>query len=183
MRRFLPFLIAFAACSSLALLQPEAGSAASSTPRAEVMERAKKLVSSDPVEAAGAAYWLARQGAKAVPAIPQLAAVLADDREVDPKKIRGDRKVFRGADTTTPGEEAAAALASIGEPAVDVLIDVLRNSPSAVARRNAVWALGAIQNRRKAAPGNGTAPDSSAAVRSSSARLQLAMLKPAAFSS
>ncbi len=49
---------------------------------------------------------------------------------------------------TSPGEEAAVALTKIGDPAVEALIAVVRNSGNAVARRNAVAALGAIQARR-----------------------------------
>ena len=64
-----------------------------------------------------------------------------DDRTADAGVYRADVK---SGSKSTPGEEAAAALARIGKPAIDPLITALRASTSAVARRNAAWALGQL---------------------------------------
>src|SRR5512146_1698789 len=112
--------------------------------RAAIAEKLRELASSDPVKVAGAAYWLGEQGSAAVEAVPQLAGVLGDNRQVNPTRYR---KLAGRATSTSPGEEAAAALAKIGEPAVETLITVLKTSRSAVARQNAAWALGVIQHR------------------------------------
>ena len=102
---------------------------------------ARSLQSKDASEVAASAYLLGLKGAAAVPAIPRLVAVLGDDRPVIQSDYRSDAKT--GA-RSTPGEEAAEALAHIGKPAVDPLILALRASTNPVARRNAAWALGQI---------------------------------------
>ena len=102
---------------------------------------AKTLHSTNPTEAAAAAYWLGFKGRAAVPHIPRLIATLGDNRAAKPSAYRHDVP----ADShSTPGEEAAAALARIGQPAVEPLIEALRTSSSSVARQNAAWALGQI---------------------------------------
>ncbi len=139
--------IVMAAASCFAAVQPDRGKQPAAG-RAQVLQRAAKLASSNPVEAAGAAYWLGEQYEAAEPAIPQLIAALADDRPVDSSRIRRERHSIARRQMTSPGEEAAVALTKIGDPAVEALIAVVRNSGNAVARRNAVAALGAIQARR-----------------------------------
>ncbi len=109
-----------------------------------VAEKVKELGASDPVKVAGAAYWLGEEGVKEKAAITHLASVLGDTRQVDPAQYR---KVTNGhADSTTPGQEAATALVKIGDPAIEALIHVLKTSPNPVARQNAAWALGLIQD-------------------------------------
>jgi hypothetical protein len=100
------------------------------------------LKSGSAQQKAEAAYWLGRQRASAVEAITSLAAVLGDTTQIDPTQYRlaaRDEKPHLG-------EEAAVALAQIGRPAIDPLIRVLKTSPSAEARKNAAWALGAIHD-------------------------------------
>ncbi len=122
----------------------QARHAPSATP-GTVAEKIRELGAGDPVKVAGAAYWLGEEGVKAKPAITQLASVLGDNRPVDPAQYR---KITAGhADTTTPGQEAATALVKIGDPAIEALIHVLKTSPNPVARQNAAWALGLIQDR------------------------------------
>lgn len=104
---------------------------------------AKTLQSKNATEAAAAAYWLGFKGEEAVPAIPQLVAVLGDNRAVRPSLYRHD---VSPNSRSTPGEEAAGALARIGKPAVDPLIAALRTSSSSFARQNAAWALGQIDS-------------------------------------
>ena len=128
-----------------------AGSALASTtssrlavsPAEEPAALARSLQSKNATEAAASAYWLGLKGRAAVPHIPRLIAALGDDRPANPVAYRADVKT--GAHST-PGEEAAAALARIGQPAIDPLITALRASSSAVARRNAAWALGQINS-------------------------------------
>lgn len=104
---------------------------------------ARTLQSKNATEAAASAYWLGLKGTAAVPQIPKLIAALADDRPANPVAYRPDAK---SGSRSTPGEEAAGALARIGKPAVDPLITALRASTSAVARRNAAVALGQIDS-------------------------------------
>jgi HEAT repeat protein len=129
-----------------------ARSAESSLPpsviRATMAEKIKDLGSHDPQRVAAAAYWLGELGRVAASAVPQLTAVLADDRSVDPARYRKHAAHTPRSETTSPGEEAAAALAKIGEPAVEALINVLKANPSPFARQNAAWALGMIQGHR-----------------------------------
>ena len=113
------------------------------SPTAEPAVLARTLQSKNPTEAAASAYWLGLKGPAAVPEIPQLITALADDRPANPIAYRHDA---RNGSRSTPGEEAAAALARIGRPAVDPLITALRASTSAVARRNAASALGQINS-------------------------------------
>ena len=111
------------------------------SPSAEPATLARTLQSKNATEAAASAYWLGLKGAAAVPQIPRLIAALGDDRPANAGVYRADVK---SGSKSTPGEEAAAALARIGKPAIDPLIIALRASTSAVARRNAAWALGQI---------------------------------------
>jgi HEAT repeat protein len=104
---------------------------------------ARTLQSKNATEAAASAYWLGLKGSAAVPEIPKLIAALADDRPANPTAYRPDAK---SGSRSTPGEEAAGALARIGQPAIDPLITALRASTSAVARRNAALALGRINS-------------------------------------
>jgi HEAT repeat protein len=132
--------------TTLLLLTATAGARTTSTqisvsPSAAPSTLARTLQSKNAIEAAASAYWLGLKGVAAVPAIPQLIAALGDNRPVKPATYRAD---VSDAARTTPGEEAAGALARIGKPAVDPLIMALRASSSAIARKNAAWALGQI---------------------------------------
>ncbi len=124
--------------------------------RAAVTAKAKELSAKDPATAAAAAYWLGEQGSAAAEAIPQLTAVLGDNRPVNATRYRKHpaQRAPRS-EVSSPGEEAAAALAKIGEPAVEALISVLKTNPSPVARQNAAWALGVIQDRHKSSGSEG----------------------------
>ncbi len=121
-----------------------------------VTRHAQELKSPDAVKAAAAAYWLGQQGPAATKAVPQLVAVLGDTRAVDPARYHKEPASVLPK-RSSPGQEAAAALAIIGQPAVDALIETLRSSTSAVARQNAAWALGQIGDATKPA-GNAAVP-------------------------
>ena len=102
------------------------------------------LASADPAVRAHAACELRELGSKASPYMPRLAALLEDGSPVDPA-VCGERTWrYRGAqDSTTPGEQAASALVAIGAPSQPVLLKALAG-PAWVARKNAAWALGAL---------------------------------------
>lgn len=111
------------------------------------------LAAADPAIRAKAACDLRRLGEDAPSAVGPLVALLEDAAPVDGEVCRrhwgravdGDRAL------TTPGEQAAAALVAIGQRAVPPLLAALDGS-SWVARRNAAWALGALDEPRAVAP-------------------------------
>jgi HEAT repeat protein/beta-lactamase regulating signal transducer with metallopeptidase domain len=105
----------------------------------------KALHSSKPTERALAACALGRLGA--VEAIPALINLLGDDTPIRSIKCwdSGDwspaRHTFKQA---SPGEQAAIALASLSQSAVEPLIAALDNGNPSV-RRNAAWAIGEVR--------------------------------------
>jgi HEAT repeat protein len=100
------------------------------------------LKSGTPQQKAAAAYKLGQQHSSAAPAVGSLADLLGDTTEVDASQYRRATREHR----PTLGEEAAAALVHIGRPAIDSLVRTLKTSPSAEARKNAAWALGALHD-------------------------------------
>jgi HEAT repeat protein len=103
------------------------------------------LASADPAVRTQAACALRDLGRQAAPFIPRLAVLLEDASPVDPA-VCGERTWrFRGTHDvmTTPGEQAASALVAVGEPSKPVLLRAL-GGPAWVARKNAAWALGAL---------------------------------------
>jgi HEAT repeat protein len=112
-----------------------------------------KLTAAEPADRVIAACELQRLGSDARRAIPALIDRLADGSPVDPMVCGKDRywwskEIDR---QTTPGEEAAAALVAIGTDALAPLMMSAR-APQWMARRNAVWALGALHDQRAIAP-------------------------------
>jgi HEAT repeat protein len=109
------------------------------------------LGSADPAARTRAACELRELGSGASPMLPRLAALLDDGSPVDPA-VCGERTWRRRnmEATTTPGEQAAAALVAIGSPAKETLMTALVR-PAWIARRNAAWALGAL-NASEAVP-------------------------------
>ena len=119
----------------------------------DVGDLVTRLRSGDPRERVAAACELQQLGSAARTAIPALVDRLADGSPVDPMACGKDR-YFWSKDTErelTPGEEAAAALVAIGTESLPPLITASR-APQWMARRNAVWALGALDDSRGAAP-------------------------------
>lgn len=98
------------------------------------------LKSGTPQQKAQAAYWLGQQHHSTAVVVSALAELLGDKTEIDASRYRPAAKERK----PTLGEEAAAALVQIGRPAIPELIHVLKTSPSAEARKNAAWALGAL---------------------------------------
>jgi HEAT repeat protein len=108
------------------------------------------LSADDPSARAAAGCQLKREGDAAAEAIGPLVRTLADAAPVDRTVCR--ENWWRNDDKlTTPGEQAAAALVSIGSRAVDPLLAALQQ-PQWVTRRNAAWALGALHEMRAVKP-------------------------------
>lgn len=117
----------------------------------DVNAAAAGLASPDPVTRTRAACELREFGSQAAPMTARLAALLEDGSPVDAaacaERTWGNGR-FRGVqDSTTPGEQAAAALVAIGTPAYEPLTKALA-SASWIARTNAAWGLGAMRNRQ-----------------------------------
>lgn len=108
---------------------------------------AADLENADPAVRARAACELRELGSAAAAALPLLVKLLADGSPLDPTVC--ERRWWRGGETdlTSPGELAASALVAIGSPSVTPLIETL-SSQSWIARRNAAWALGALDDSR-----------------------------------
>jgi HEAT repeat protein len=115
------------------------------TPQADVAEKIKALTSADAHARAAAACALGRKGASE--AIPALVQMLGDDAAIEPFKCWGENSTWTPAlaifKQASPGEEAAIALAAMGQSAVEPLIIALEH-PSASVRRNAAWAIGEV---------------------------------------
>src|SRR6185436_14790825 len=121
---------------------------ASFTAAADVADLSARLRAADPAERVMAACELQRLGYDARGASAALVERLSDNSPVDPM-ICGKDRYYWSKDIdhpTTPGEEAAAALVAIGTDSLQPLI-VAARAPQWVARRNAVWALGALHDR------------------------------------
>jgi HEAT repeat protein len=117
----------------------------SSAAQKDAAAAAAGLTSSDPAVRTRAACELRELGSQAAPMLARLTAMLDDGSPVDPG-VCGERTWrFRGTQdtTTTPGEQAASALVAIGAPAQAPLMKAL-SAPVWIARRNAAWALGAL---------------------------------------
>ncbi len=103
------------------------------------------LNSPNPAQRAAAACSLGKAGA--VEAIPALIRLLGDDTPIQPFRCWDSgrwspaREVLKQA---SPGEQAAIALASLGQAAVEPLIVALSIGDRSV-RRNAAWAIGEIR--------------------------------------
>jgi HEAT repeat protein len=132
----------------------------------DVGDLVTRLRSGDPRERVAAACQLQQLGSEARTAIAALVERLADGSPVDPMACAKDR-YFWSKDTErelTPGEEAAAALVAIGTESLPSLVAASR-APQWIARRNAVWALGALDDARGAAPALATLGDREPPVR------------------
>jgi HEAT repeat protein len=98
---------------------------------------------------AAAAYWLGQQRSSAAEVVNALVELLGDRTAIDATRYRQAGREQK----PTLGEEAAAALVQIGRASIPRLIQVLKTSPSAEARKNAAWALGVLhQNAAAEAP-------------------------------
>jgi HEAT repeat protein len=146
------------ASSAIALVSYVAGQ--------DVSDPVARLRDADPRVRAVAACDLQRLGSGARSAIAALVDRLPDSSPVDPKVCGEDRHYWsRDIDQqTSPGEEAAAALVAIGTDSLPSLVTAAR-APQWVARRNAVWALGALDDARGVTPALGALADREPPVR------------------
>lgn len=126
------------------------------------------LGASDPAVRARAACDLRAMGSAAAPALPSLTAALSDGAPVEQDICSRSWWRGSGSDLTSPGEIAAAALVAIGTRAIDPLMSTLK-SEAWVARRNAAWALGALDDHRAVSALIDTLKDSEPAVRAQGA--------------
>jgi HEAT repeat protein len=119
----------------------------------DVGDLVKRLRDADPRTRTIAACELQRLGSGARTAIAALVDRLPDASPVDPRICGEDRYYWSKEieQLTSPGEEAAAALVAIGTESLPSLITAAR-APQWVARRNAVWALGALDDDRGVKP-------------------------------
>ena len=112
-------------------------------------QKIRALSSANAVERAAAACTLGRR--RAVEAIPSLIQMLGDDTVIEPSKCWDGNGTWSPALDTfkqaSPGEEAAIALAAMGQPAVEPLVAALAHANASV-RRNAAWAIGEISGGR-----------------------------------
>jgi len=96
---------------------------------------------------ARAACGLRELGDRAAGAIAPLVKLLADGSPVE-GNVCGRRWWHGGThDLTSPGEQAASALAAIGSQAFQPVLAALRQE-AWIARRNAAWALGALDDNQ-----------------------------------
>lgn len=105
------------------------------------------LSAAEPESRGRAACDLRELGDNAAPAIASLVALLADGAPLN--RTVCERTWWRGDqdDLTSPGELAASALVAIGSQAYSPVLTALR-STAWIARRNAAWALGALDDER-----------------------------------
>ena len=105
-----------------------------------------RLTAPDPVTRANAACDLRKHGRDAAAALDALVELLPDGSPVEASNCR---RHWEGSDemVTTPGQLAASTLVAIGSRTVAPLMRALE-SPAWVARRNAAWALGALDDNR-----------------------------------
>jgi HEAT repeat protein len=154
-----------AICALLSTIPCNEGLAQESRPAKELIAH---LASDDPGARTRAACELRELGDRAVDAIAPLVRLLADGSPVE-GTVCGRRWSQRGDDAlTSPGEEAAAALAAIGTRAFQPVLGALRHD-AWIARRNAAWALGALDDNRAVASLAETLRDREAPVREQAA--------------
>ncbi|HEX8179608.1 MAG TPA: HEAT repeat domain-containing protein [Pyrinomonadaceae bacterium] len=104
------------------------------------------LRSPDAATRAAAAYRLSKQPAEARAALSVLVELLADAALVNPAAYR-KMEPWQAQMDLTVGHEAAGALVAAGSTAFEPLVGALERGV-VEARRNAVWALGALRDER-----------------------------------
>jgi HEAT repeat protein len=110
------------------------------------------LRSPDPVVRTSVACSRHVFNASAIATIPALIDLLDDAEPVAPEVCREDSRRWWGEERPiTAGQEAARALVRIGIASFDPLVTVL-GDPGPTARRNAAWALGALDDPRGVPP-------------------------------
>jgi HEAT repeat protein len=116
-------------------------------PQHTIQELSGELTAADPAVRARAACDLRERADNAASAIDALIALLPDAAPLERSVCGQNWWRWNPENRTTPGEQAASALVAIGSRAFDALVKTLRHQ-SWVARRNAAWALGALDDVR-----------------------------------
>jgi HEAT repeat protein len=162
--------LAAASCLTLfAFARPDVSAGQQAPSAKDLSTVIEMLRSPDPVVRVGVACARNVFNASAAPAIPALIELLDDAEPVAPEVCREDHRRWWGDEQPiTPGEAAARALVQIGSASLDPLIKALASS-AAVARRNAAWALGALDDQRAVTPLVGSLKDSEPNVREQAA--------------
>jgi HEAT repeat protein len=113
--------------------------------RPDARQLMAQLSSADPQSRAKAACALREMGDEAAVAIDPLVALLPDGAPIPQTVCERNWGRWNREQTTTPGEQAASALVAIGSRTVKPLLAAVTHS-SWIARRNAAWALGALDD-------------------------------------
>ncbi len=141
----------------------------------DVRRPLEQLYSRDAVTRGYGAFAIGRLGDRAEAAVPFLIAMLHDDaklewevKEPEPLDAKEERRrravgMYEG-QKTSPGREAAKALAVLCAKAPPTLVEALK-SPEAAVRRNAAEALGGIRDTVAVAPLTALLRDEETAVR------------------
>ncbi len=137
-------------------------------PQLTVKQLSEELSTSDPAVRARAACELRERADNAGAAIDALVALLPDASPLERSVCGQNWWRWNPESRTTPGEQAASALVAIGGRAFDPLVKTLRHQ-SWVARRNAAWALGALDDVRALEPLAALMKDPEAPVREQTA--------------
>ena len=147
------YLNAVAACLAVVSVGAPATRAQQQPPTAKDLSVVIEMLRSpDPVVRVSVACARDVFNASATAAIPALIDLLNDAEAVSPEVCREDHRRWWGDEhPITPGQEAARALVRIGSASFDPLVEVL-GRPGATARRNAAWALGALDDQRAVTP-------------------------------
>jgi HEAT repeat protein len=113
--------------------------------RPDARQLTTQLASADPQQRAKAACGLRELGDEAAVAVDALLALLPDGAPIPMMVCERNWGRWNQEQTTTPGEQAASALVSIGSRTLKPLLTAVTHS-SWIARRNAAWALGALDD-------------------------------------
>ena len=138
--------------AALVVVQPPGKPEGSAAPvQLTLQELTGQLRASDPAVRTRAACDLREQADRAGAAIDALVALLPDAAPLDRSVCGENWRRWNPENTTTPGEQAASALVAIGSRSFEPLVRTLQHQ-AWVARRNAAWALGALDDTRAVEP-------------------------------
>ena len=164
------YLNAVAGCLAVVSVGAPATRAQQQPPTAKDLSAVIEMLRSpDPVVRVSVACARDVFNSSATAAIPALIDLLNDAEPVSPEVCREDHRRWWGDEhPITPGQEAARALVRIGTTSFDPLVKALGNG-GATARRNAAWALGALDDQRAVTPLTGSLRDTDERVREQAA--------------
>ena len=164
------YLNAVAACLAVVSVGAPATRAQQQPPTAKDLSAVIEMLRSpDPVVRVSVACARDVFNSSATAAIPSLIDLLNDAEPVSPEVCREDHRRWWGDEhPITPGQEAARALVRMGTASFDPLVKALGNG-GVTARRNAAWALGALDDQRAVTPLTASLRDTDERVREQAA--------------